>query len=446
MEQSSKKMGRLAKVSELENWKDNPRLIDKEDLHRLKEQIKRFGQYKPLMVLCPDNVVLGGNMRLRALRELGQDEVWVSDIELTQDTNGVWRASVNGTPIETEWLTKGAAMLEFALSDNDRAGSYDDEKLAEQLWAHEITLPLFKVDLGKMTTVEELKERFGPEPDEDDVPDLEPGKPANSQQGVVYQLGPHRLMCGDSRSGGDVGKLMGGVKADMVFTDPPYNVDYTGGTGAKRKKIANDNLGSEFYDFLYDVMVNLINHTQGAFYVCMSSSELHSLWRAFTEAGGHWSTYIIWAKNAFTLSRSDHHRQYEPIMYGLTQQQQEQVTEAAEGDDALPILYGWNKHHWYGGRKQGDVWYYDRPTRSADHPTQKPVALCARAIRNSTRPGELVLDLFGGSGSTLIAAEETGRICNMMEFDPHYCDVIRKRYAAMTGAEDWEEATPMVKS
>lgn len=220
----------------------------------------------------------------------------------------------------------------------------------------------------------------------------------------------------------------------MVFTDPPYNVDYGGGmhadgTQSARKKIANDKMSSEnFYQFLFKAMSALIKHTKGAFYVCMSSSELHNLWKAFTDAGGHWQTYIIWAKDHFTLSRSDYQHKFEPIMYGL----KEEVT--IEDKDALPIMYGWNKlHNWYGGRKQGDVWMVDRPKISKEHPTMKPIDLMIKAIQNSSLVKEIVLDTFLGSGSTLIACENCERICYGCELDPHYIDVIIKRWEDKTG-------------
>lgn len=220
----------------------------------------------------------------------------------------------------------------------------------------------------------------------------------------------------------------------MVFTDPPYNVAYTGGMGGdgtvhKRRSILNDKMSSEsFYKFLFDMLSNLIAVTSGAFYVCMSSSELHNLWKAFTDAGGHWQTYIIWAKDTFTLSRSDYQHQFEPIMHGLTGD----IADAAERE-AEPIMYGWTKHEWYGGRKQGDVWLIDRPKKSAEHPTMKPVMLCAKAIRNSSRRDDIVLDVFGGSGSTLIACEQLYRKCCMIEMDPVYVQTIIDRWQKFTG-------------
>jgi DNA modification methylase len=205
-----------------------------------------------------------------------------------------------------------------------------------------------------------------------------------------------------------VEKVLAGGLADMVFTDPPYNVNY----GGKNRKIANDNLGSEFEKFLYDTCVNMLAVAKGAVYICMSSSELHTLEKAFREAGGHWSTFVIWAKNTFTLGRSDYQRQYEPI------------------------LYGWKEgtgHFWCGARDQGDVWFIKKPFKNDFHPTCKPVELVDRALHNSSKPGDVVLDPFAGSGTTLIACERTGRIARLIELDPHYCDVVIQRYTDFTG-------------
>jgi DNA modification methylase len=208
---------------------------------------------------------------------------------------------------------------------------------------------------------------------------------------------------------------MDGRKADLCFTDSPYNVDYAGGVGAEKagkgRRIMNDALGDGFERFLHDACVSIISYTSGAIYMCMSSSELHTLQKAFVAAGGHWSTFIIWAKDRFTLGRADYQRQFEPILYGWP-----------EGA----------KHHWCGARDQGDVWFIDRPAKNDLHPTMKPVGLVERAIRNSSPRGGLVLDPFGGSGTTLIAAERTGRVARLLELDPRYVDVIVERWQAET--------------
>jgi DNA modification methylase len=214
----------------------------------------------------------------------------------------------------------------------------------------------------------------------------------------------------------DVERVLDGRLADMTFTDPPYNVDYANTPKdklrGKHRPILNDNLGSGFEAFLHDACANLLAVTKGALYVCMSSSELDTLQKAFRAAGGKWSTFVIWAKHTFTLGRADYQRQYEPILYGWK-----------EGSD----------HYWCGARDQGDVWFVDKPVRNDLHPTMKPVALVERAIRNSSKSRDIVLDPFGGSGTTMIAAERTGRRARLVELDPKYVDVIVQRWQEATG-------------
>ena len=230
-------------------------------------------------------------------------------------------------------------------------------------------------------------------------------------------LGEHRLLCGDSTQMESVEKVLAGGLADMVFTDPPYNVNY-GATmkdklrGTSNRKIANDNLGEGFEQFLYDACVNMLAVAKGAVYICMSSSELHTLEKSFREAGGHWSTFVIWAKSSFSMGRSDYQRQYEPI------------------------LYGWKEgvsHFWCGSRDQGDVWFIKKPHLNDLHPTMKPVELVERAVQNSSKTRDTVLDPFGGSGTTLIACERTGRQARLIELEPRYCDVILRRWEEHTG-------------
>jgi len=254
------------------------------------------------------------------------------------------------------------------------------------------------------------------ESDEDAVPEIE--QEPVSQSGDLWLLGDHRLLCGDSTNAQDLARLMDGGLADMAFTDPPYNVDY--GNSAKDKmrgkdrRILNDNLGDDFYAFLKAALSNMLTVTKGACYVAMSSSELDTLQRAFRDAGGKWSTFIVWAKNTFTLGRSDYQRQYEPILYGWR-----------EGND----------HYWCGARDQGDVWFFNKPVKNDLHPTMKPVELVERAIRNSSKSRDVVLDLFGGSGSTLIACEKTHRSARLIELDPKYVDVIVRRWQDYSGKQ-----------
>jgi DNA modification methylase len=209
----------------------------------------------------------------------------------------------------------------------------------------------------------------------------------------------------------------------MLWQDPPYNVNYANSAKdklrGKNRAIINDNLGDGFYDFLVAALTPALARCDGAVYIAMSSSELDVLQSAFRAAGGHWSTFIIWAKNTFTLGRADYQRQYEPMLYGWP-----------EG----------GKRHWCGDRDQGDVWQIKKPVKNDLHPTMKPVELVERAIRNSSRPGDTVLDCFGGSGTTLIAAEKTGRSARLMELDPKYVDTIVRRWQDHTGKNATRES------
>lgn len=441
-------------VSELKNWDRNPRQIDKKDFERLKRQIKRLGQYKPLLI-TEDNVVIGGNMRLRAYIDLGIAEAWVSVVPAK-------------TPKE---------ILEYALSDNDRAGSYDEELLAELLTEQpDFNLEDYRVDLGKLTDLKDLLSKFGPDPDEDEVPELDENV-AFSKEGEVYQLGPHRLMCGSATSQSDMDKLMDGVFADLVFADlvfadPPYNIAYSGGEGKKRKAIANDSMSTEqFAGFLGGAIDQLMKHTsdEAGFYICMSPKEMGTLKIAYEANGGHWQSFIIWVKNTFTLSGSDYQHQYEPILYGYKEGKHHYFVTDRNNADVIedlevskPRYDGTTTYLHFAGfelqldgkvtgkiirkKQESNIWRHDKPVRSDDHPTMKPISLVVQALRNSSRIGDNVLDSFAGSGTTLMACQKTDRINYSMELDPHYCDVIRKRYAKAVGEEDaWQEATPKTK-
>jgi DNA modification methylase len=221
----------------------------------------------------------------------------------------------------------------------------------------------------------------------------------------------HRIICGDATDPKVIRRLMAGRKARMILTDPPYNVAYAGAAG----KIANDDLGASFRPFLLAAFKAMLPVCDGAVYCCMSSSELDVLESAFREAGGHWSTFIIWAKNTFTIGRSDYQRQYEPILYGWR--------EGAED------------RYWCGARDQGDVWQYDKPSHSEFHPTTKPIPLFERAIRNSSVAGDLVLDPFMGSGTTILAAHASARISFGCELSPNYVAVILDRCEEALGVK-----------
>jgi len=235
-----------------------------------------------------------------------------------------------------------------------------------------------------------------------------------SQPGDVWVAGDHRVLCGDATIRTSYDVVLGGSEAAMTFTDPPYNVSYKQQRADNPRQIMNDSLGADFAAFLTDACRNVLAFTCGAVYICMSSSEIHTLRQAFADAGGHYSTFIIWAKDHFTLGRSDYQRQYEPILYGWR-----------HGAD----------RYWCGARDQGDVWFFPKPRVNDLHPTMKPVALVEQAVANSSRSGDIVLDPFGGAGSTLIACQKTARRARLIELDPQYVDTIVRRWQDFTGRE-----------
>jgi len=273
-------------------------------------------------------------------------------------------------------------------------------------------------DMGFDMNLESFVEE--PQSEEDVIPEMTEDPPI-SKMGDVWILGNHRLLCGDSTSVDDVEKLMNKERADMIFTDPPWNVNYgedTAGGKYKDRKILNDHMEEdEWADFVMGFCSCLKLASKGGCmtYLVMSAQEWAVVDKTLRDSGFHWSSTIIWAKDALVISRKDYHTQYEPIWYGWN----------ADDSRLSPLL----------DRKQSDVWNVDRPRVSKLHPTTKPVELVERAINNSTQRTNLVLDLFLGSGSTLIAAEKTGRRCFGMELDEKYCDVVVKRWQEYTGKE-----------
>ncbi|MCZ2147980.1 MAG: site-specific DNA-methyltransferase [Bryobacterales bacterium] len=387
-------------VEKLIPFARNARTHSDEQVAQIAASIAEFGWTNPILAGA-DGIVIAGHARLLAARKLRMTEVPVIVLDHLTETQR--RALV--------------------LADNRLAmnAGWDEEMLRVELEA--LQEDGFNLDLVGFTDDELAGLLAEAEPesaagltDEDAVP--ETPETAVTVPSDVWILGEHRLLCGDSTQMESVEKVLDGGLADMVFCDPPYNVNYgvamKDRLRKKARKIANDNLGDGFDKFLRDACVNMLAVTKGAIYICMSSSELHTLHQAFTEAGGHWSTFVIWAKNAFTMGRSDYQRQYEPILYGWK-----------EGTD----------HYWCGARDQGDVWFVKKPVANDLHPTMKPVELVERAIRNSSKSRDTVLDPFGGSGSTLIACERTGRQARLVELEPKYCDVIIRRWQEHAGKE-----------
>jgi DNA modification methylase len=377
----------------------NSRTHSDEQVAQVAASIVEFGWTNPILVGA-DGVIIAGHARLLAARKLGMAEVPV---------------------IVLDYLTESQRRA-FVLADNKLAlnAGWDEEMLRVEL--ESLKEDDFNLDVVGFSAEELEVILAGPEEtsegltDEDAVPDEQ--EKVITVAGDVWLLGEHRLLCGDATVLGDVEKVLAGGLADMVFCDPPYNVNYGATMKDKirgtHRPIANDNLGADFERFLSAACVNMLAVTKGALYVCMSSSTLHTLHRAFTEAGGHWSTFVIWAKNTFTMGRSDYQRQYEPMLYGWK-----------EGTD----------HFWCGARDQGDVWFVKKPVKNDLHPTMKPVELVERAIRNSSKSRDTILDPFCGSGTTIIACEKAGRQARVIEIDPRYCDVAIRRWQMFTGGQ-----------
>jgi DNA modification methylase len=384
-------------VEKLIPYARNSRTHSDEQVAQVAASIVEFGWTNPILVGA-DAVIIAGHARLLAARKLKMTEVPV--IVLNDLSEAKRRALViadNQIALNAGW---NAEMLRVELQDLEVNGFNLD---LIGFSAEELETIL----AGAEETTEGLTE-------DDAVPETQVA--VVTVPGDVWIMGEHRLLCGDSTQLEAVEKVLAGGLADMVFCDPPYNVNYGATMKDKlrgtNRAIANDNLGSDFEQFLNDACVNMLAVTKGAIYVCMSSSEIHTLQRVFREAGGHWSTFVVWAKNTFTMGRSDYQRQYEPILYGWK-----------EGTD----------HFWCGARDQGDVWFIKKPHVNDLHPTMKPVELVERAIRNSSKSRDTVLDPFGGSGTTLIACEKSGRQARVIELDPKYCDVIIRRYQEFSG-------------
>lgn len=377
----------------------NARTHSEGQVAQIAASIVEFGFTNPILA-GSDGVIVAGHGRLAAAQKLGLDTVPVVVLDhLTPTQRRALIIADNRIAENAGW---DDAMLRIELQSLQEDGfnlditGFDADALAE-------------IMAGEETTVDGNI-------DEDAIPEL--NETAISRPGDVWILGNHRLVCGDATQASSHEQLLAGQRVQMIWSDLPYNVNYANSAKdklrGKHRPILNDNLGEGFYDFVFDALSLMLPHCDGAVYIAMSSSELDTLQAAFRAAGGKWSTFIIWAKHTFTLGRADYQRQYEPILYGWP-----------EG----------SSRHWCGDRDQGDVWNIKKPARNDLHPTMKPVELMERSIRNSSRPGDVVLDCFGGSGSTLIAAEKSGRRCFMMELDPKYCDVIVRRWQEFSGGK-----------
>jgi DNA modification methylase len=382
----------------------NARTHSHDQVAQIAASIAEFGFTNPILA-GSDGVIVAGHGRLAAAQKLGLAVVPVVVLDHLSATQR--RALVIADNRIAENAGWDDAMLRIEI-----ASLQDDD--------FDVSLTGFDADALAELMAGDEPDGEG-ETDDDAVPEV--SETPVSRPGDVWLLGGHRLLCGDSTVAESYDRVLDGEPVDMVFTDPPYNVNYANSAKdkmrGKDRAILNDNLGDGFYDFLMAALAPTIAHCRGGIYVAMSSSELDVLQAAFRAAGGKWSTFITWAKNTFTLGRADYQRQYEPILYGWP--------EGAQ-------------RHWCGDRDQGDVWNIKKPQKNDLHPTMKPVELVERAIRNSSRPGNVVLDPFGGSGTTLIAAEKSGRLARLVELDPKYVDVIVRRWQEWTGKQATRES------
>lgn len=418
----------LVNIEEVKPYPNNAKAHPRDQINKIVRSIQEFGFPNPILV-DKDMVIIAGHGRYLAAQKMKMEKVPI---------------------VRMDHLTE-AQVRAFRLMDNrSNESDWIPEELAAELQAlslEGLDLELTGFDGQEIEGLLEIKEGLT---DPDDVPPL-PLVPV-AKPGDIWQMGGHRLICGDSREPRVMNKLMGDAgSASMVFTDPPYNVNYgatmkdklrhkTSSKNAGRK-ILNDHFktSQEFYAFLYSVIAAFKPYVSGDVYICMSSGELHTLQRAFMDCGGHWSDYIIWAKNAFTIGRANHQRQYEAILYGWFEGSTHYWSRARNLSDLVGIedlqydFDGVQLVRVEPGGIESDLWQYPKPQKSPEHPTMKPVALCARAVQNSSKRNDVVLDTFGGSGSTLIACEQLGRLCRLSELDPKYCDVNVTRWENFTG-------------
>jgi DNA modification methylase len=363
------------------------------EYEKLKRSIEQFGYVEPVIWNKTTSHVVGGHQRLKVLLDMGITEVECVVIEMDEEKEKALNIALN--KISGDWDKDKLALLIADLQGADFDVSLTGFEPAE-------LDALFKDSL-----------KDGIHDDDFDV-DAELQKPALTKQGDVWMLGQHRLICGDSTKADTFTLLMDGKLANLVVTDPPYNVNYEGSAG----KIKNDNMGNEaFYNFLLEAFKNteVAMAKDASIYVFHADTEGLNFRKAFSEAGFYLSGTCIWKKQSLVLGRSPYQWQHEPVLFGWKKS---------------------GKHNWYADRKQTTIWEFEKPKKNGDHPTMKPVALVVYPILNSSLTNCIVLDPFGGSGSTLIACDQTERICYTIELDEKYCDVIIKRYIEQAGNAD----------
>ena len=383
----------LVPLPKLVPYVNNARTHSPEQLVKLRSSLREFGFINPVIIDRDFNVI-AGHGRIAAAKEEGITEV---------------------PCVFVDYLTE-AQKKAYILADNRMAldAGWDEELLRIEIESlqgadFDVSLTGFGED-----EIADLFAGDGEKDVKDDDFDLSAAleKAAFVERGDIWTVGRHRLMCGDATSVEDVAALMDGKKANLIVTDPPYGVSFKSGSGLS---IQNDSMkGDEFYTFLYNSFSQMAAHLEngGAAYVFHADTEGLNFRKAFVDAGFHLAGVCIWVKNSLVLGRSDYQWQHEPVLYGFLKN---------------------GKHPWYSDRKQTTIWNYDKPKRNKNHPTSKPLDLLGYPICNSSQENAIVLDTFGGSGSTMMACEQTNRICCMMELDEKYASVILRRYVEDTG-------------
>lgn len=363
------------------------------EYEKLKRSLDQFGYVEPVIWNKTTGRVVGGHQRLRVMKDMGLTEVECVIVELPEDKEKALNIALN--KISGEWDKDKLALLIADLQGTDFDVSLTGFEPAEI------------DDLFKDTLKDEVK-------DDNFNVEEELQKPSFSKAGDIWTLGRHRLVCGDSTKPETFELLMNDIKANLVITDPPYNVNYEGSAG----KIKNDNMeNNAFYEFLLAAFKNTeaVMADDASIYVFHADTEGLNFRKAFSDAGFYLSGTCIWKKQSLVLGRSPYQWQHEPVLFGWKKK---------------------GKHQWYTGRKESTIWEFDKPKKNGDHPTMKPIPLLAYPIMNSSMSNTVVLDPFGGSGSTLIACEQTDRICCTVELDEKFCDVIVKRYIEQVGGTE----------
>lgn len=387
-------------IGDLKPYERNAKLHPKEQVEQIKNSIKEFGFNDPVAV-WKDSEIIEGHGRLLAAQELGLTEIPIIRLgSLTDQQRKAYMLAHNKLTMNSDFDMKILAeeienILDFDMSNFGFDVMFDEDEVVEDDYTPEVP--------------EEPKAKLGD----------------------IYQLGRHRLMCGDSTSQSDVQLLLNGELMDMVLTDPPYNVNYKGTAGT----IINDNMkSSEFRQFLKKAFINIRTSLKNgcSFHIWYADSEGYNFRGACSDAGLTVRQQLIWVKNSATIGRQDFQHQYESVLSGLSLD--ESAQEPQEGFS--PCLYGWKDgaaHKWYKKRKERDVMFFDKPRASKEHPTMKPILLFDYEMQCNTKSGDSVLDLFGGSGTLIMAAEQNKRTAYVMEYDPKFVDVIIDRWEKFTG-------------